>query len=121
MSLNLNVCHLAGNLTSDPETRELPGGGVTNFGIAVNRRWKNKAGEAQEETCFVDCTAWGRTAEFIAKYFAKGRGIYVEGRLQLDQWQDKEGGKRSKLKVVVESAQFTTAPESKDADVNPFA
>ncbi len=118
MSFSLNSVSLAGNLTSDPETKDLPAGKVVNFGIAVNRRWKGKDGVPQEETTFVDVAAWSKTGEFIAKYFKKGRGIYIEGRLKLDQWQDKDGGKRSKLTVVADNAQFTTPPEKNE---DPFA
>lgn len=120
MGLQLNSVSLAGNLTSNPEAKELPSGAVCNFGIAINRKWKDKAGTQQEDVTFVDCTAWGKTAEFVAKYLVKGRGVYVEGRLQLEQWEDKTGGKRSKLKVVADRVQFTDAPPS-GADADPFA
>ncbi len=120
MSFSLNVVHLAGNLTSDPEKRDLPGGPVVSFSIAINRQWKGKDGTKQEEVTFVDCTAWSRTADFIAKFFKKGRPIYVEGRLKLDQWDDKgSGAKRSKLIVTVDNAQFTSSPDKGEAD--PFA
>lgn len=119
MSLQLNSISLAGNLTSNPEGRDLPSGPVTNFGIAINRKWKDKAGNPQEDVTFVDCTAWGKTAEFVTKYLVKGRGVYVEGRLQLEQWEDKAGGKRSKLKVVADRVQFTDAPPQGETD--PFA
>lgn len=104
---NLNKVMLMGNLTRDPELRYTPNNtAVVNLGMAINRRWRNQAGEQQEETTFVDCEAWGRTAEVINQYLKKGRPLYVEGRLKLDQWQDKDGGNRSKLKVVVEEFQF---------------
>ncbi|MEX0654106.1 MAG: single-stranded DNA-binding protein [Phycisphaeraceae bacterium] len=104
---NLNKVMLMGNLTRDPEMRFLPSNmPVVNIGLAVNRRWRNKEGEPQEETTFVDCEAFGRTAEVINQYLKKGRPLYVEGRLKLDQWQDKEGNNRSKMKVVVESFEF---------------
>ena len=77
-----------------------------NIGLAVGRRYRTKEGENREETAFVDCEAWGRTAEVMNQYLAKGRPVFVEGRLKLDQWQDKEGGNRSKLKVVIENFQF---------------
>jgi len=80
---------------------------VANLGMAINRRWYNKqTNETQEETTFVDLEAWGRTAEVLNQYLKKGRPLYVEGRLKLDQWQDKDGGNRSKLKVVIESFEF---------------
>ena len=105
--LNYNKVLLAGNLTRDPELRyaasNLP---VANFGLAVNRRYTAATGEKKEETLFIDCEAWGRTADTIKEYLAKGRAVLVEGRLKLDQWQDREGQNRSKIKVVVESFQF---------------
>ncbi len=105
---NLNKVMLMGNLTRDPELRFTPNNqAVANIGLAINRTWFNKqTNEKQEETTFVDCEAWGRTAEVINQYLKKGRPIYIEGRLKLDQWQDKDGGNRSKLKVVVENFQF---------------
>ncbi len=104
---NLNKVMLMGNLTRDPELRYTPNNtAVANLGLAVNRRWKNQNGEQQEETTFVDCEAWGRTAEVLNQYLQKGRPVYLEGRLKLDQWQDKDGQNRSKLKVVVETFQF---------------
>jgi single-strand DNA-binding protein len=108
MSLNLNHVVLAGNLTRDPELRPLGADRVVaNVGMAINRRWKNATtGEQQEEATFVDLEAWGRTAELMGQYLKKGSPVYVEGRLKLDQWDDKEGQKRSRLKVVVDSMQF---------------
>lgn len=106
--MNLNRVLLAGNLTRDPETRATPTGAtVTSFGLAINRKWKDSSGEPREEVCFVDCDAWGRVAEVIGQHFGKGSPIFVEGRLQFRQWDDKSGGgKRSKLSVTVESFQF---------------
>lgn len=107
MAGNFNKVFLMGNLTRDVEVRQLPSGGsVANIGLAVNRRFKTQDGQAREETTFVDCEAWGRTAEVMAQYLAKGRPVFIEGRLRLDTWQDKDGGNRSKLKVVVEEFQF---------------
>ena len=104
---NLNRVMLMGNLTRDPELRYTPSNtAVVNLGLAINRRWRNQNNEPQEETTFVDCEAWGRTAELLNQYLRKGRPVYLEGRLKLDQWQDKEGNNRSKLKVVVETFQF---------------
>ncbi|MCA9057537.1 MAG: single-stranded DNA-binding protein [Planctomycetaceae bacterium] len=104
---NLNRVLLMGNLTRDPELRYLPSNmPVVNLGIATNRRWRNQQGESQEETTFVDCEAYGRTAEVINQYLRKGRPIFIDGRLRLDQWQDREGQHRSKLKVIVESFEF---------------
>jgi len=105
---NFNKVILAGNLTRDPEMRYLTKGtAVTKIGMAINRTWKNDAGESKEEVTFVDAEAYGRTAEVIAQYLKKGRPILIEGRLKLDQWEDKNTHqKQSKLKVVVESFQF---------------
>ena len=105
---NLNKVSLMGNLTRDPELRYTPNNtAVANIGLAINRTWFNKqTNEKQEETTFVDCEAWGRQAETLNQYLRKGRPVYLEGRLKLDQWQDKDGGNRSKLKVVIENFQF---------------
>ena len=105
---NLNKVMLIGNLTRDPELRYTPKGtAVADIGMAINRVWNNESGQKQEETTFVDVTLWGRQAELAEKYLGKGRGVYIEGRLQLDTWDDKETGKkRSKLKVVGENLQF---------------
>ena len=103
-----NKVLLIGNLTRDPEIRYTTGGmAVTDIGLAVNRYWMDKgSNERKEETTFVDVTLWGRQAEIAGEYLAKGRPVLIEGRLQLDQWEDRESGqKRSKLKVVGESMQ----------------
>ena len=102
-----NKVLLMGNLTRDVELKHTPSNmAVANIGLAMNRRFKTSAGEDREETTFVDCEAWGRTAEIMQQYLSKGRPVFIEGRLKLDQWQDKEGGNRSRLKVVIESFQF---------------
>ncbi|HMN95368.1 MAG TPA: single-stranded DNA-binding protein [Phycisphaerales bacterium] len=102
-----NKVLLMGNLTRDIELRHTSSNqAVANFGLAVNRRYRTAGGEDREEVTFVDCEAWGNTAEIMAKYLAKGRPVFVEGRLKLDQWQDKEGNKQSKLRVVVDNFQF---------------
>lgn len=104
---NLNRVFLMGNLTRDVELKQLPSGQtVGKLGIAVNRRWKTPEGQEREEVTFIDCEAWGRTAEVLGKYLSKGRPVYIEGRLKLDQWEDKDGRKQSKLRVVVEGFQF---------------
>ena len=104
---NYNKVLLMGNLTRDVELKYTPSNmAVANIGLAVNRRYKGKDGEMNEETTFVDCEAWGYTAENMAKFFSKGRPVFIEGRLKLDTWQDKDGSNRSKLKVVVESFEF---------------
>ncbi len=105
---NFNKVILAGNLTRDPEVRYTPKGmAIAKFGLAVNRTWKNESGETKEEVTFVDIDAFGRQAEVISQYLKKGRPILVEGRLRLDQWDDKQTGqKRSRLGVVLEAFQF---------------
>ncbi|MFN0132344.1 MAG: single-stranded DNA-binding protein [Phycisphaerales bacterium] len=102
---NLNKVMLMGNLTRDIELRHTTNQAVAKIGLAVNRRWRSPEGEQREETTFVDCEAWGKTAETMAKYLTKGKPVFIEGRLKLDQWE-KEGQKFSKLKVVVENFQF---------------
>ncbi len=104
---NLNKVMVIGNLTRDPELRYTPkGSAVTDLGIAVNRTYRVDE-ETREETTFIDVTFWGRQAEVLNQYMKKGRPIYIEGRLQLDTWDDKTSGqKRSKLRVVGENFQF---------------
>jgi single-strand DNA-binding protein len=109
---NFNKVLLMGNLTRDPEVRYTPKGtAIANIGLAVNRQWTAENGEKKEEVTFVDVEVWGRQAETIGQYMAKGRPLFIEGRLKLDQWDDKETGqKRTKLKVVCENFQFIGAP-----------
>jgi len=106
-----NKVLLMGNLTRDPEVRYTPKGtAIANVGIAVNRRWTTETGEQKEEVTFVDVEVWGRQAETVGQYLSKGKPIFVEGRLKLDSWDDKESGqKKSKLKVVCERFQFIGA------------
>ena len=105
---NLNKVMLIGNLTRDPELRYTPKGtAVADLGLAVNRRVSDGNGNWSDETTFVDITVWGNTAENSQKYLTKGRGVFVEGRLQLDTWEDKQTGqKRSKLYVVANNWEF---------------
>jgi single-strand DNA-binding protein len=107
---NLNKVMLMGNLTREPELRHLPSNtAVADVGIAVNRKWKSPDGEQREETAFIDCEVFGKTAEIMCQHLKKGEPVYLEGRLKLDQWQAKEGGNRSKLKVVVERFEFISS------------
>jgi single-strand DNA-binding protein len=105
---SLNKVMLMGNLTRDPELRVTPKGTpICQFGLAINRTFKLESGETREEVTFVDVEAWGKQGETIAKYLTKGKPMFVEGRLKLDQWEDKGSGeKRSKLKIVLEQFQF---------------
>lgn len=110
MAGNFNKVILLGNLTRDVELRHTSGNtAVAKLGLAVNRRWRTPEGENREEVTFVDCEAWGRQAETLSKFLSKGRPVFIEGRLRLDQWEDKEGKKQSKLKVVIENFQFVDA------------
>ncbi|MDZ4828986.1 MAG: single-stranded DNA-binding protein [Phycisphaerae bacterium] len=107
---NLNKVMIMGNLTRDVELKQIPNGQqVAQIGLALNRRFKTKEGEDREEVTFVDCEAWGRQAEVIAQYMSKGKPIFIEGRLKLDTWEDKDGKKQSKMRVVVEDFQFIGA------------
>jgi single-strand DNA-binding protein len=110
-----NKVILMGNLTRDPEIRYTPKGmAVADIGLAVNRTYTTDGGEKQTEVTFVDVTLWGRTAEIAGEYLKKGRPAFIEGRLQLDSWDDKQSGqKRSKLKIVGEALQLIGGrPES---------
>lgn len=103
---NFNKVFLMGHMTRDVETNYLPSQTpVANFGMATNRKWKDANGQDREEVLFVDCAAFGRQAEVLAQYTRKGSPLFIEGRLKLDQWEDKNG-KRSKLSLVVESFQL---------------
>lgn len=104
---NFNKVLLLGNLTRDPQLSYMPSQTpVVDFGLAVNRRWTGQDGTQKEETCFVDCRAFGRTAENINKYCKKGSPLFVEGRLTYDAWTAQDGTKRSKHRVTVQTFQF---------------
>jgi single-strand DNA-binding protein len=109
---SFNKVILMGNLTRDPELRYTPKGtAIAKIGVAVNRVWTNEAGEKKEEVTFVDVDVFGRTAENVGQYMRKGRPILIEGRLRLDQWDDKQTGqKKSRLGVVAETVQFLGSP-----------
>ncbi|MAD24986.1 MAG: single-stranded DNA-binding protein [Verrucomicrobiales bacterium] len=132
---SFNKVILMGNLTRDPELRYTPKGtAVAKLGLAVNRTWRNADGQQQDETTFVDVDAFGKQAETLGQYMQKGRPILVEGRLKLDQWEDKNTGQnRSKLGVILEKFSFvggsqsggsTNTPQSSapppTSDVPPF-
>ena len=99
---------LIGNLTRDPEVRYTPkGSAVCDMAIAVNRRYLTESGERQEEVTYLDIVLWGKQAELAGQFLAKGRSVFIEGRLQMDSWEDKATGqKRSKIKIVAENMQF---------------
>jgi single-strand DNA-binding protein len=129
---SFNRVVLLGNLTRDPQLRYLPSQTpVVDFGMAMNRKFKTQSGEQRDETTFVDCSAFGRTAEIINQYCKKGNLLFIEGRLRYEQWEDKQGGgKRSKLSVHVENVQLMPrgagqappganyAPTESDADAS---
>jgi len=112
MAASYNKVILMGNLTRDPELRYTPKGtAVAKIGLAVNRQWKSESGEQKEEVTFIDIEAWGRQAEVISQYMKKGSPLFIEGRLKLDSWEDKNTKQKvSKLKVVLESFNFIGAP-----------
>ncbi len=104
---SFNKILLMGNLTRDPQLSYTPSQtAVVDFGLATNRRWTAQDGSQRDETCFVDCRAFGRMAENINKFFRKGKPIFVEGRLSFDSWTGQDGVKRSKHRVTVENFTF---------------
>lgn len=115
MALSLNHVQLAGHLTRDPQVKTLATNrAVASFSLAINRRYKTAEGEAKEDVTFVECEAWGRTAELIGQYLVKGSACYIDGRLRLDSWQDKDGQNRQRLKVVAEHVQFIGRPKGQE-------
>ena len=123
--MSVNKVILMGNLTRDIELRAVGSSGqqIARIGLALNRNYTTQSGEKREEVTFVDCEAWGKTAEVMAKYLSKGRPVLIEGRLKLDQWDDKDTGKKqSKLKVVVETFHFVDSKgEKSDAGTRQTA
>ncbi len=120
MAVAINTVLLGGHLTRDPQVRFLANQtAVANFAIAINRRFKGNDGQMKEEVTFVDIEAWGRTAELCGQYLTKGRACFIEGRLKLDQWQDKDGQNRQRLKVVAESVQFLDSKGRETAPTPP--
>jgi len=114
---SMNRVLLMGNLTRDPELRELPSGSkVTDMRMAISENYKNRAGEQVETTCYVDVAAWGRQAETCQQYLQKGSPIFVEGRLRYDEWETDEGQKRSKLRVRADRVQFLGSPRDRDRE-----
>jgi single-strand DNA-binding protein len=108
---DLNRVFLMGRLTRDPEVRYTPSGtAVADLGVAVTERYKDRDGNWQEKPVFVDVVVWGRQAETSAEYLFKGSPLFVEGRLQLDQWENQSGEKRSKLRVRADQVSFLGSP-----------
>jgi single-strand DNA-binding protein len=118
---SLNKVFIAGNLTRDVELRYTPGGAaVAGFGVGVNRKYKGRDEQWKTESVFVDIEVWGKTAENCAEYLGKGSQVVLEGRLKLDEWEDKKSGqKRSKLKVVGENVQFVGEKRGGQTQQNP--
>jgi single-strand DNA-binding protein len=105
---SLNQIFLMGNVTRDPQVRQLNNNQpVATIGLAVNRHYKDSDGTDREETCFVDCTAFGKLADLVAKYVRKGKPLLVQGRLKFDSWDDPAGQRRTRYSVVIEQLQFT--------------
>ena len=104
---NFNKVIIAGRLTRSPELKyTLSNMAICEFGLAVNEKWKSKDGQDKEETCFTECVCWGKQAEVFNQYMAKGREVLIEGKLKFEQWEDKDGNKRSKHKISVQNFQF---------------
>ena len=115
---SLNKVFLLGNLVRDPDLRGLPSGqSVCELRMAVSRRYINGSGQETEETCFVDVVVWGKSAKNCKQYLAKGSQVMVEGRLQFDQWEDRNGGGiRSRLRVTAEQIQFMNRRSNADGE-----
>ncbi len=119
MAASLNKTFLIGNLTRDVDLKYTPtpsGTAVANFGLAVNRTYISSDGEKVEDACFVEIVAWNRLAEVCGEYLTKGKPVFVEGRLQVDTWEDVDGKKRSKLKVVAQNVQFLGSGQKADPE-----
>jgi single-strand DNA-binding protein len=119
---SMNKVILIGNLTRDPQMKYLQDQtAVVEFGLAMNNKFKTKGGEAREDVCFVDCAAFGRTAEVVNEFCSKGKQIALSGRLKFDSWDDKNGGgKRSKLSVVADNVQLLGGRGEDDQTVPDF-
>lgn len=114
---SFNKVILMGNLTRDPEVRHTQGGmAVCSASLAVNEKFKDSGGEWQDRSTFIDVTIWGKRGEAFAKYHSKGSSAFLEGKLRLDQWEDKDtGAKRSKLFVVADSWEFVSGKSEERA------
>lgn len=112
---SFNKVILMGNLTRDPELRQAPSGAkVADLGLAVSETWRDKNGQPKEVTCFVDVVVWDKLAELCQQYLTKGRPVLVEGRLQMDEWKNQQGEKRSKLRVRADTVKFLGTPQKRD-------
>ena len=105
--MNLNKVFILGNLTRDPELRQTPSGqNVASFGVATNRMWTDRSGVKQNQTEFHNVVLWGRLAEIAHQYLAKGRLVFIEGRLNTRTWQDQSGQKRNRTEIIAENMQL---------------
>jgi len=118
---SFNKVILMGNLTRDPELRYTPKGqALARIGLAVSRTWRTETGEQREDVAFIDVESWGQQAETLGKYMKKGSPILIEGRLKMDQWDDKQTGqKRTKLVVVCENFRFVGPAAPRDPNAPP--
>jgi len=117
---NYNKVILMGRLTRDPALSYLPSQtAVCEIGLAVNHQYKDREGQQREDVCFIDCRCFGKQAEVLDQYMAKGRQILIEGRLQLDQWEDTGGQKRSRHRVFIASFQFLGKPDGDTTEQSP--
>lgn len=114
--LEINKIIAIGNLGKDPEVTQTPNGtSVAKFSLAINRSWKNQQGDYDQATTWVDVTVWGKTAEFCGQYLQKGARIYIEGRLDMDKWQDKEtGANRQKVYITADRIQFAESKQDNE-------
>ena len=112
---------IMGNLTADPDVKDVGENKVANFKVAVNRKWRNREGELQESVDFISVVAWNKIAENVEKYLTKGAPVFVEGRLEEDRWESKEGEKRSKIQIVARTVTFLTRPpKTEETDDDSF-
>lgn len=116
MSFTINTVTLGGNLTRDPELRQAGESQVCSFALAVNRKYRDRSGELQEDVTFVDVECWGRSGEIVGQYLSKGAPLAVTGEIRQDRWEDKDGNKRSKLKVVARSVHLVPHAGGRPAD-----
>ena len=118
---SLNRAQIVGNLTRDPELRNIPSGqAVTSFSVATNRRWKDKDGNNQDQTEFHNVVAWGKLAEISNQYLKKGNKVYLEGRMQTRTWDGQDGTKRNRTEIVAENMIFLTPkgePMTHDSEI----
>lgn len=122
MAGSLNKATIIGNLTRDPELKQIPSGqSVCSFGVATSRNWKDASGNKQEQTEYHNVVAWGKLAEICGQYLVKGKKVYVEGRLQTREWEGQDGSKRNKTEIVCENMIMLGAPSGGSGSASAFA